>query len=48
MVCPFCRAELADPGAGFVKHLDQSSACDAEFEQWRETVADDVGGEWSG
>ena len=47
-VCPFCRAELVDPGAGFMSHLDQSPMCDAEFEQWREVVNDDIGGEWMG
>jgi hypothetical protein len=48
MVCPFCRAELADPGAGFVAHLDQRPACDDEFERWRQGVAGDMGGEWIG
>ncbi|MGM0604844.1 MAG: DUF7501 family protein [Halobacteriota archaeon] len=46
--CPFCQSELADPGAGFVDHLEESSRCDAGFEQWREHIAGDIGGEWIG
>jgi hypothetical protein len=46
--CPFCGAALSDPGAGFVDHLDESAACTTEFETWREHVAGDIGGEWTG
>jgi hypothetical protein len=40
--------ELADPGAGFVEHLDDSPVCESGFETWRTSVADDMRGEWSG
>ncbi len=46
--CPFCTSELEDPGAGFVRHLDESPVCKQGFEQWRSSVASDMGGEWSG
>lgn len=45
-VCPFCDAELADPGAGFIDHVDVSDDCAAEFDVWRSNVADDVTGGW--
>lgn len=44
--CP-CGAELRDGGAGFGEHAEESDPC-RRFEEWRENVADDVGGEWSG
>lgn len=47
-VCPFCTAELDDPGAGFVRHIESSPVCATGFEQWRSAVAEDVRGEWSG
>ncbi|MFC6614502.1 hypothetical protein ACFQAS_05955 [Halopenitus salinus] len=46
--CPFCGEPLSDPGAGFVDHLAESDACEAGFDDWRENVAGDMGGEWSG
>ena len=46
--CPFCGAALASPGAGFIDHVDDSPACETEFEHWRENVAGDVTGGWSG
>jgi DNA-directed RNA polymerase specialized sigma subunit len=46
--CPFCGATLTDPGVGFVEHIEESETCNLGFEQWRENVAGDVGGEWSG
>lgn len=46
--CPFCGAALESPGAGFVDHLDESPACDKGFGNWKEHVAGDLGGEWSG
>lgn len=46
--CPFCGERLTDAGAGFMSHVDESSTCRERFDAWRENVADDVGGEWSG
>ncbi|WP_336036971.1 DUF7501 family protein [Halobacterium yunchengense] len=46
--CPFCGAKLTDGGAGFVDHLEDAPECARRFEQWREQVVDDVGGEWGG
>ncbi|WP_058366694.1 DUF7501 family protein [Haloparvum sedimenti] len=46
--CPFCGAALADPGAGFVDHVAENPDCDRRFETWRDRVAGDMGGEWSG
>lgn len=46
--CPFCGTELADPGAGFVAHIDETPTCETGFERWRANVADDLAGEWSG
>ncbi|SFR43550.1 DUF7501 family protein [Halogeometricum limi] len=46
--CPFCLDELADPGSGFVAHLDESPVCKRGFDTWRTTVANDMRGEWSG
>lgn len=46
--CPFCGSELADGGAGFIDHTDESLTCKERFEVWREGVVDDIGGEWSG
>lgn len=46
--CPFCGEPLASPGAGFVAHLDDSDDCEAAFDTWRERVAGDVRGGWSG
>lgn len=46
--CPFCGADLPDPGVGFVDHLDESAQCERGFDEWREQVAGDIGGEWTG
>lgn len=46
--CPFCGAELASPGAGFVDHIHDSGACESSFETWRENIAGDLKGGWSG
>lgn len=46
--CPFCGSALATPGAGFVDHLEESPDCAAGFEVWRENLAGDMAGEWSG
>jgi|GEM_PF-480419 len=46
--CPFCGTHLVDGGAGFMDHIAESEPCRLGFEQWRENIAGDVGGEWSG
>lgn len=46
--CPFCEAELVNPGDGFVDHLAESPDCEGGFEIWRRNLADDLAGEWSG
>ena len=48
ITCPFCGGELASPGAGFVDHLDENGACERAFDRWRENVAGDLVGEWTG
>jgi hypothetical protein len=46
--CPFCGAPLTDGGAGFIDHVDESPPCAERFEAWRQNVAGDVAGDWSG
>jgi len=46
--CPFCGAHLVDGGAGFIDHIEESEPCRLGFEEWRENIAGDVGGEWGG
>jgi len=46
--CPFCGAELVDLGAGFIDHIDDADTCRERFEDWRENIAGDIGGEWGG
>lgn len=46
--CPFCGAPLANPGAGFVDHIDESPDCESSFDHWRQNVAGDLGGAWMG
>lgn len=48
--CPFCGQRVPDGGAGFYDHIKEAenSTCRERFEEWRENVAGDVGGEWSG
>ena len=48
--CPFCGQHLPDGGAGFYDHIQDSdnATCRERFEEWRENVAGDIGGEWSG
>lgn len=46
--CPFCSAELEDGGPGFMAHIDQAENCALEFTHWREGIAGDIEGEWSG
>ena len=47
-VCLFCEGNLVDPGAGFIAHPEGTPVCAEGFRQWREAVAGDMGGEWSG
>jgi hypothetical protein len=46
--CPFCGDRLPTPGGGFVDHLGESPECESGFETWRERVAEDIHGGWSG
>lgn len=46
--CPFCRAALADAGAGFMEHIETADTCRQRFETWRSNVSGDMGGEWGG
>jgi hypothetical protein len=46
--CPFCGAALTNGGAGFVDHIDEFETCKQRFEDWRENIAGDIGGEWGG
>lgn len=46
--CPFCGERLADPGSGFVDHIETSATCADRFADWRENVVNDIGGEWGG
>ncbi|WP_195892432.1 DUF7501 family protein [Halopiger goleimassiliensis] len=48
ITCPFCGGELASPGAGFMDHIDENGDCETEFERWRQNLASDLTGEWSG
>lgn len=46
--CPFCGAELASPGAGFIQHVENAPDCRDAFETWRNRVTDDMRGGWAG
>ncbi|MFW6318185.1 MAG: DUF7501 family protein [Halorubrum sp.] len=46
--CPFCEVELASPGAGFVRHIDEPPECRDAFETWRDRVTDDMRAGWPG
>ena len=48
--CPFCGQRLPDGGPGFFDHIrtEDNAVCRKRFEDWRENVAEDIGGEWSG
>ena len=46
--CPFCGTALTDGGAGFMDHIEEANVCRQRFEEWRENIAGDVGGEWGG
>lgn len=47
-ICPFCRTELENGGAGFIDHIETSRTCKAGFDRWRGQVADDIKGGWIG
>ncbi|WP_436900652.1 DUF7501 family protein [Halovenus halobia] len=42
--CPFCAAELTDPGAGFMDHLDEAPTCQRRFDEWLVRIRDDMSG----
>jgi hypothetical protein len=46
--CPFCGEYVASPGKGFMLHVEENPECDADFDAWRDRVADDVPGGWGG
>ncbi len=46
--CPFCGTELASPGAGFMRHVENEPECRDAFETWRDRVTDDMRGGWAG
>ncbi len=46
--CPFCDARIEDGGWGFVVHVRANEPCEKEFDMWREQIAGDMAGEWSG
>lgn len=45
-MCPFCNESLASGGTGFIDHLDDSTVCQVGFDQWRDRIRQDMGGEW--
>ncbi|MFC6733738.1 MULTISPECIES: hypothetical protein [unclassified Haladaptatus] len=47
-VCPFCRAQLASPGEGFITHIEQTPDCETAFETWRDCINEDITGGWAG
>lgn len=47
-VCPFCGSELDDGGPGFIDHIEGRPRCESSFRVWRDRVADDIKGGWSG
>lgn len=46
--CPFCGEYIPSPGKGFMIHISEAAECDADFEMWREHVAEDIQGGWTG
>jgi hypothetical protein len=46
--CPFCQRSLANGGAAFMCYVETSAECRRGFERWRDTVSEDIHGEWSG
>jgi sarcosine oxidase delta subunit len=46
--CPFCQYELDNGGEAFIRHVDTNEECYEGFERWRDNVAGDMQGEWSG
>jgi hypothetical protein len=47
-LCPFCGETLADGGAGFMDHIDEAPVCKERFDDWKEQISSDIGGEWGG
>jgi len=46
--CPFCGTEIASPGAGFMRHVENEPECRDAFDTWRDRVTDDMRGGWAG
>lgn len=46
--CPFCGEAIANGGPAFIEHVKREPACETDFAEWRDSVADDIGGEWGG
>ncbi|HVL86754.1 MAG TPA: hypothetical protein VM681_01905 [Candidatus Thermoplasmatota archaeon] len=42
--CMFCGGHIADPGLGFLVHLDGKPSCRAQHEEWKERLQEDWGG----
>lgn len=47
-LCPFCGIRLEDGGAGFMHHIDDAPVCKERFDDWKEQISGDMGGEWGG
>ena len=43
MNCEYCGAEIEDPSAGFVEHLEQSEPCREQFEATSDAAIKDSG-----
>lgn len=46
--CPFCGSDIASPGAGFMRHVENEPECRDAFDTWRDRVSDDMRGGWAG
>ena len=46
--CPFCGAQLASAGAGFIDHVDEKPECEERFNTWRVRIAQDIQAGWAG
>lgn len=41
--CPFCGTEIASPGAGFMRHVENEPECRDAFDTWRDRVTTTCG-----